>query len=240
MDSVTFNDIQREMRKRADKKDAEILQRFYKTGPGHYGEGDLFRGIRVPHIRKLVTRFKDISYNDAVRTLHSPWHEDRMLALLILVRWYANSDEPIKSAVYSTYLDNTAYINNWDLVDFTAGHIVGAHLFKRSRKPLYRLAASPLLWDRRIALIATIHFIRNGDFEETLTLTKKLIPDKHDLIHKAMGWMLREIGKRDMAAEETFLKTHLDELPRTTLRYAIERFPEKKRLAYLRGTIRGN
>jgi len=235
---TTFEDIQKEMQQHANRNDAETLQGFYKTGPGQYGEGDIFRGIRVPQIRNLVAHFRNIPFDVAIETLRSPWHEDRMLSLLLFVKWYKSGDSSLKASIYRTYLDNTKHINNWDLVDFSAGHIVGAHLVNRSRKPLHKLVKSPLLWDRRIALIATIHFIRNNDFDETLKLTEKLLYDKEDLIHKAMGWMLREIGKRDPLIEEAFLKRYLNILPRTTLRYAIERFPENKRVSYLKGTIK--
>ena len=235
--NITRTFMQQSLEKIADPEKARILMGFFKTGPGQYGEGDLFRGIKVPEIRELVRQFSTARLKEVAGLLGSPYHEDRLCALLILVRQYQKGDEETKSAIYRLYLSNTARINNWDLVDLTAEHIVGAYLFVRSRAPLDRLASSRLLWDRRIALLATFHFIKRHDFTDTFRLVKSLLDDKEDLMHKAMGWMLREIGKRDSAAEEHFLREHLAALPRTTLRYAIERFPEEKRLAYLHGTV---
>ncbi|MBN1309313.1 MAG: DNA alkylation repair protein [Chitinispirillaceae bacterium] len=237
MVEINCSVMQESLDRLADPGQACILMRFFKTGPGEYGEGDRFRGIKVPQIRKLVGEFSRAPPAEIIALLHSPFHEDRLLALLLLVRQYRDGDERRRSAVYRQYLANTGRINNWDLVDLTAEHIVGAHLYCRSRKPLERLAASPLLWDRRIALLATFHFIKRNDFSDTLRLVRFLLNDKEDLMHKAMGWMLREIGKRDSNIEEQFLRDHLASLPRTALRYAIERFPEKKRLAYLHGTV---
>jgi 3-methyladenine DNA glycosylase AlkD len=237
MKPASLTDIQKALLYYSNQKDARILQGFFKTGPGQYAEGDQFRGIRTPLLHKLVPLFTNIALNDIIDLLQSHYHEDRLLALFILVKWYKNGDSTLRRNIYRTYLDNSSRVNNWDLVDFTAHHIVGAHLFNRSRKPLYRLVKSSLLWDRRIALIATLYFIRQNDFNDTLQLTRILLNDREDLIHKAMGWMLREIGKRDMAVEEEFLKCHLERFPRTTLRYAIERFPEVKRQSYLKGTI---
>jgi 3-methyladenine DNA glycosylase AlkD len=219
----------------SDGHQAEVLARFFKTGPGEYGEGDCFRGIRVPQLRKLVAEFTEAPLTEALPLLSSPWHEDRLFALLLLVDRYKKGDEALRGEIYRKYMSFKMYINNWDLVDLSAGQIPGAWLYGRSRKPLYALAGSPGLWDRRIALIATFNFIKQNDFTDTLAIAALYLSDKEDLIHKATGWMLREIGKRDMAAEERFLQEHLPRLPRTTLRYAIERFPEGKRLAYLRG-----
>ncbi|MBN1575599.1 MAG: DNA alkylation repair protein [Chitinispirillaceae bacterium] len=229
--------IQESLERLSDPDQACILMRFFKTGPGEYGEGDQFRGIKVPQIRKLVGTFSGAPLTAITELLHSPFHEDRLLALLLLVKKYQEGNDRERAVVYRLYLANSGRINNWDLVDFTAEHIVGAHLYRRSRRPLARLAASPLLWDRRIALLATFYFIRHDDFSETLRLVSGILDDKEDLMHKAMGWMLREIGKRDLAVEERFLRDHLAAFPRTTLRYAIERFPEKKRLAYLHGAV---
>lgn len=234
---ITCEDVRQALEGIADEQTATVLMRFFKTGPGEYGEGDRFRGIKVPKIRELVRRFTEIPLEETEALLYSPWHEDRLCALLLLVDHYGKADERTQSLIYKLYMKNTERINNWDLVDLSAHYIAGPHLFDKSRAPLFRLAASPLLWDRRIALLATFHFIKRHDFADTLRLVKHLIDDKEELMHKAMGWMLREIGKRDMATEERFLRDHLAQLPRTTLRYAIERFPEKKRMAYLRGTI---
>ncbi len=220
--------------------DAEIAshsQGFFKTGKGEYGEGDRFLGIRVPVIRECVKDYCDISLDDTLKVLKSPFHEARLLALLILVKKYATEKTAGgKNAIYRSYLKNTKYINNWDLVDLSAAQIVGAHLFLKERKPLYRLARSKDLWERRISIISSFHFIRKGDLSDTLKIAGMLLHDHHDLIHKAVGWMLREAGKRDLKAEEGFLIKYYKEMPRTMLRYAIERFPEKKRLSYLKGT----
>ena len=229
-------EIRRELDRLADPEKAVIHQRFFKTGKGEYGEGDVFRGIRVPEIRKLAKRHKDIPLKDTESLLRSPFHEDRALALMILVHRCAKGEGALRREIYSLYLTNTKYINNWDLVDMSAEHIVGAFLIDKDKEPLMRLAASNILWERRIAVMATFHFIKKGNFDETLMIAARLLNDPEDLIHKAVGWMLREIGKRDMPAEETFLKQHYLRIPRTMLRYAIERFPEAVRLAYLKGT----
>lgn len=225
--------IQKQLITLSDELQAAHLSRFFKTGKGSYGEGDRFRGIRVPRLRLLVKEFTGVPLDEISLLLDSSFHEDRFFALLLLIDTYRRSSEREKALIYRFYLDHTARINNWDLVDVSAHHIVGVHLFSRNRNPLYQLAKSPLLWDRRISLIATFHFIRNNEFEDTFKLTTILLNDREDLIQKAMGWMLREIGKRDGNAEENFLRQHLTRLPRTTLRYAIERFPEEKRRFFL-------
>ncbi len=229
--------IQSQLVNLSNSEDGLFLQRFFKTGPGQYGEGDLFRGIRVPELRRLSKSYKDIPLEQAKRLLHSAYHEDRLLALLILVRKYAKADEAGKSGIYELYLSHTRFINNWDLVDASAEHIVGAYLSDKSKKPLYHLARSPNIWERRIAMLATFHFIKQGKCDETLTIAEILLTDKEDLIHKAVGWMLREVGKCDIQKEEAFLSVHYHHMPRTTLRYAIERFPEDKRQRYLKGTV---
>jgi 3-methyladenine DNA glycosylase AlkD len=218
-----------------DPEKARGLQRFFKTAPGQYGEGDIFIGLRVPEIRALAKEYAALSLAEIVRLLRSPIHEARLLALVILVRAYAQGDASLRERIYKLYLGNTRHINNWDLVDLSAEHIVGFHLKERNRAPLYTLAVSSLLWDRRISVLATFHFIRRGEFDDTLCIARLLLDDKEDLIHKAVGWMLREIGKRDRGAEETFLKRHHKVMPRTMLRYAIEKFPEELRQRYLRG-----
>lgn len=233
----TIDQIQKEMVHLSNPDDAAFLQGYFKTGPGQYGEGDIFRGIRVPAVRKLAGKHRHISLEDADALLHSPYHEDRLLALLILMRKYGAADEAGRAAIYKLYLGRTNYINNWDLVDLSALHIVGAHLEGRSRKPLYILARSKIIWERRIAVLATFHFIRNGDFSDSLKIAALLLTDKEDLIHKAAGWMLREVGKRDQKKEELFLLNHYRQMPRTMLRYAIERFPADARRKYLKGEI---
>ena len=210
---------------------------FFKTGTGDYGEGDRFLGIRVPVLRKLVKTYKGISLDEIMKLLKSAYHEERMLALFFLVDMFEKGEAGTRKATYNAYLDNTAYINNWDLVDTTAPHIVGAFLVDRNRAPLYQLATSKSLWERRIAIISTFYFIRRHDFGDTLELSRIFLRDQEDLMHKAVGWMLREVGKRRMSALEGFLKTHYKHMPRTMLRYAIEKFPETKRQSYLKGKI---
>lgn len=234
---MTCKDIQAELEKLGSPEVAKILQRFFKTGPGQYGAGDRFRGIKVPVLRKIVKKYRDISTTETEKLLASVWHEDRMLALLLLIDNYRRGDAAIKQHIYDLYLENTCFINNWDLVDVTAHHIVGEYLSTRSKEPLYRLARSEMLWERRIAILATFHYIRQDRFDETLKLAGMLLRDEHELIHKAVGWLLREVGKRSRSAEERFLEKHYKEMPRTMLRYAIERFPEARRKKYLQGKI---
>jgi len=231
------NQIQRQMSELANPKDGEFLQRYFKTGPGQYGEGDLFRGIRVPVLRRLSLAHRALPLESAEQLLHSPFHEDRLLALLILVLKYPKADPPARSAIYRLYLGNTRYINNWDLVDLSAPQIVGAQLWQRDQEPLERLAESASLWERRISVLATFHYIKHASFQTSLKIARLLLADREDLIHKAVGWMLREVGKRDLAQEESFLLEHHKEMPRTMLRYAIEKFPEERRLAFLKGTV---
>ncbi len=216
---------------------ARALQRFFKTGPGQYGEGDRFLGIRVPDLRRLVGEFQSVTVAESLELLRSPLHEERLLALLVMVRLYAKGDRARKKEIFEAYLENTRFINNWDLVDASASQIVGDYLSDRSRKPLYALAGSSDLWERRISIIATFHFIRRGEFDDTLKVAEILLSDREDLIHKAVGWMLREVGKRNLAVEEDFLKRHYAAMPRTMLRYAIEKFPETRRQMYLKGNI---
>ncbi len=231
---TTAEKITKQLKALGNKTAAEHAQRFFKTGPGQYGEGDLFLGIRVPVLRKLAKEHRDISLDDAVELLQSPFHEVRFLALLIMVLHYERGGN--EAAIYRDYLANTRRINNWDLVDVTAAQIVGAYLSDQDRKPLYKLAKSKSLWERRIAIIATFYFIRRNQFDDTLAIADLLLNDKEDLMHKAVGWMLREIGKRDLKIEEAFLLPHYQQMPRTMRRYAIERFPEPKRIDYLKGT----
>lgn len=232
---LTVQTIQQRLEALGDAEKAAHAQRFFKTGPGQYGEGDLFRGIRVPVLRKLAKEYRALPLAETIRLLQSSMHEDRLLALLILVYAFTKGDAATRRAIYDQYLSHTAWINNWDLVDSSASQIVGAFLVDRSRAPLYRLARSSSLWERRIAIIATFHFIKHSQFEDTLALAEILLGDSEDLIHKAVGWMLREVGKRHLDAEEGFLNQHYRTMPRTMLRYAIERFPEPKRQGYLKG-----
>jgi 3-methyladenine DNA glycosylase AlkD len=228
--------ISKELRTLASPETAANLQRFFKTGLGQYGEGDLFLGIKVPPLRALAKRHTDADLTTVAALLDSPYHEERMLALLLLMQFYQRGGEQDRTAAYELYLSNTQRINNWDLVDVSAPRIIGRHLQDRSRQVLHELARSSSLWERRIAILATAWFIRLDDFADTLRIAATLLHDEHDLMHKAVGWMLREVGKRDLAAEETFLKAHYRDMPRTMLRYAIERFPETRRKQYLLGT----
>jgi 3-methyladenine DNA glycosylase AlkD len=229
--------IRAELRAAADPADAVFLQRFFKTGPGQYGEGDRFLGVRVPALRRLARAHDELTIDDCGALLRSEFHEERLLALLLLVRRYERSAEPERDGIYRLYLASTAHVDNWDLVDSSAAQIVGAHLQERDRSPLLRLAASESLWERRIAIIATARFIKANDFAWTLRIAEMLLGDVHDLIHKAVGWMLREVGNRDRAAEEAFLRQHCRRMPRTMLRYAIEKFAPDVRRAYLDGNI---
>jgi len=209
---------------------------FFKTGPGQYGEGDQFAGLNLIQIRSLVRKYRDLSIEDAETLLHSPLHEERLIALLILVQRFKakKTDDATRKASYDLYLANTAYVNNWDLVDASAEHIVGPYLAGKPKDVLFRLAASDLVWDRRIALLATLHDIKQGDPTLALQVAAALMADKHDLIHKATGWMLREVDKRCGHYHLTaFLDTHAATMPRTALRYALERFPAEERAHYM-------
>jgi len=231
---MTAKDLQARLRTLGNPKDATFLAGFFKTGTGQYGEGDQFIGVRVPMIRMVAKESKGLPLAEVECLLHSPIHEERLAALVILVTQAAKADAKARKAIYDFYFANKKFINNWDLVDLSAPQIVGAYLAGRSRRPLYRLAKSSWLWDRRIAILATFHFIRLREFGDTLKIAETLLGDREDLMHKAVGWMLREVGKRDMAALEDFLGRHCRVMPRTMLRYAIERFPEKKRRVYMR------
>ncbi|MCP4373157.1 MAG: DNA alkylation repair protein [Deltaproteobacteria bacterium] len=233
----SLKEIQKKLKALGNKEKAKKHQRFFKTGPGEYGEGDVFLGVTVPKLRKFAKEYKAISPNEIKQLLQSPIHEERLLCLFLLIHRYSKGDKPEKKRIYELYLKNTKFINNWDLVDCSAGHIVGAFLFDKSKKPLYNLADSENLWERRISIISTFYFIRHKQFTDTLKIAKILLFDKQDLIHKAVGWMLREVGKQDIIVEENFLKKYYTNMPRTMLRYAIEKFPEPKRQRYLKGKI---
>lgn len=232
---ITLTSLQREARDLADPAVAAHSRGYFKTGPGQYGEGDAFLGLRVPTLRSLVRKYRTLDYTDAVELLKSAWHEERLLGALLLVNAYERGDERKKERIHRAYLRNAKRVNNWDLVDSSAPQIVGAHLTPRNVALLVDLAKSRNIWERRIAIIATQHFIRNSEFRPTLTIAALLIDDPEDLIHKAVGWMLREVGNRDRAVLDSFLSKHYARMPRTMLRYAIERHPEKLRRAYLKG-----
>lgn len=227
--------ISKELRALANPATAAISQRFFKTGSDQYGAGDVFLGIKVPPLRAMAKLYRDASLKSISTLLQSRYHEERFFALLLLMQRYEHGTEEDRVAAYDLYLDNTHRINNWDLVDVSAPHIVGRHLQARSRRILHKLSRSSSLWERRIAIISTLAFIRMNDFDDTLRISATLLRDEHDLMHKAVGWMLREVGKRDLGAEESFLQQRYRNMPRTMLRYAIERFPETKRKSYLAG-----
>ena len=216
---------------------AATSQRYFKTGPGGYGEGDRFLGVRVPQLRALARAHRSLPLGAVVAHLRSPWHEERLLALLILVEQYRRGSAEARERIHHTYLEHTRFVNNWDLVDASAEHLVGAHLDPGDLALLERLAASTSVWERRIAIMATFHRIKQGVFDPALHIADRLLGDPHDLIHKAVGWMVREVGKRDAGRHEAFLDGRYRRMPRTMLRYAIERLPEARRTRYLRGDV---
>lgn len=221
----------------ANDQIAQHSARFFKTGPGEYGEGDKFLGIRVPIIRQQVKKFRGLALSEILDILTNPYHEIRLFAVLLLVDLFERGDDSTQTCVYHAYLENTERLNNWDLVDSSAHKIVGAYLLNRSRDPLYVLAKSDLLWDKRIAMIACYHLIKKDDYKDTLMLSALFLNETHDLMHKAVGWMLREVGNRNFETENTFLREHYQKMPRTALRYALEKFPKDLKTAYMKGTI---
>jgi len=236
MAGLTAESARRALRSVADASRAATSQRFFKTGPGEYGEGDIFIGATVPQVRQWSRAFQELPPAEVKNLLRSDVHEERLLALLIWVRQYQRGDANVRQRIFKDYTTHFKWINNWDLIDVTAPHIAGAHLLKQDTRPmLYEWAASKDLWPRRISIMSTFHFIQHNDFADTLRIARILLEDEHDLIHKAVGWMLREVGKRDRATEEAFLKKHYKRMPRTMLRYAIEHFEETHRQAYLKG-----
>lgn len=218
---------------------AQILQGFFKTGKGQYGEGDIFWGISVPTLRGIAkTYYQQIPIEEIAQLLHSPIHEQRLLSLYILILRYNHAkDDNEKQAIIDTYLGNTRYINNWDLVDSSAYHLLGKHYINKPRTILFQLVHSSDLWEQRIAIIATFYFIRQHDYADTLRMAGVLLHHPHDLIHKAVGWMIREVGNRDYGTAYAFLVEHYAQMPRTMLRYAIEKFDEPIRLAFLKGEV---
>ncbi len=230
--------IQKEMGKLANSEIAEHSQRFFKTDKGEYGYGDIFIGIRVPVLRTLAKKYSDLGFSDIKNLIKSKIHEERLTGLLILVNKYKSTkEESERNKIYEIYTTHFKHINNWDLVDVTCPHIIGPHLMDKNRKILYTWAKSDHLWTKRIAMITNWWFVRNGDLGDVFKISKILLHDEHDLIHKAVGWMLREAGKKDRKALEAFLKKHYMTMPRTMLRYSIERLPELRRQQYLKGTI---
>ncbi len=231
----TTNSIHTDLKNAGNPEKALVLQRFFKTSPGQYGEGDIFLGIAVPQLRQIAKKHPHLNAKEIKELLSSKLHEERLTALLILVNNYQAKNN--KKEIVEFYLSNTKHINNWDLVDLSADKILGNYLINKDKSQLYQLAKSENIWERRIAIISTFHFIKNNQFQDTLKLAEILLQDKHDLIQKAVGWMLREVGKKDIQTLEDFLKENYKNMPRTMLRYAIEKFPEKKRQAYLKGEI---
>jgi len=225
-----LKDLLFEIEAEFDRERAEHSKRFFKTGKGEYGEGDVFYGLSVPKQRKIAKKYENLSLKEIQELLNSKVHEHRLTGLIILVNQFKKGNQ---KKIYDLYLSNTHNINNWDLVDVTAHHIVGGYLFDKKKDILYSLSKSKLLWERRISIIATFYFIKKDKFEDTLKISEILVYDKHDLIQKAVGWMLREIGKRNQDIEEGFLKKYYKTMPRTMLRYAIERFSREKRDFYL-------
>jgi len=234
---MTAQEISKLLRKLADPERAAHSGRYFKTGQGEYGEGDRFLGIRVPEIRAQVKKCEAASLEDIQTLLMSAFHEERLFALLLLVKKFTKGDDQDKAAIFDLYLNHLHCVNNWDLVDSSASQIIGSYLEARDKALLYKLVKSASVWERRIAVISTFQFIGNDQFEDALNLAVQLLHDKEDLIHKAVGWMLREIGNRDAAVEKTFLMLYYKNMPRTMLRYAIEKFPEQERKKYLSGEV---
>ena len=234
MRSVAIDEIKQELQKLSDPEKAAFLPRFFKALPGGYAEEDIFIGVTVPKIRAVAKKYRTLPLHGAEKLLRSPVHEHRLTALLILADRFSCSDDD-KDKIANIYLHNLKYINNWDLVDLSAHKILGAYLFERDRSILYSLCRTDHLWSQRVSIMATFYFIRKGQFDDTFRLASQLLGHKHDLIHKAVGWMLREVGKRSKKAEESFLKNNYHSMPRTMLRYAIEKFPEEERQRYLKG-----
>jgi len=233
----TFLDLRRDLRNFADFEKSNILQKFFKTGKGQYGEGDIFIGVIVPNIRKVSKNNTELSLLEIKKALYSKIHEERLCALFVLIEKFNKANPSDKKEIFNFYIKNTKQVNNWDLVDLSAPKIVGEFLLNKDKKILYKLARSKNLWEKRIAIISTFTFIKNKKYTDTFKISEILINDKHDLMHKAVGWMLREVGKRSLVEEENFLKKNYKKIPRTMLRYAIEKFPEEKRLKYLKGDI---
>ena len=230
-------ELRKKIKSLGNSEISKTMNWFFKTGKGDYGEGDVFVGLKVPTQRKLAQEFRDLAFADLKMLLSSPVHEERLISLFILVDRFAKSSEKKKQIIFRFYLKNRKGINNWDLVDLSAPKIMGKYLLEKDKSILFKFALSKNLWERRIAILSTYEFIRNEDYYTTLRIAEILLEDNHDLIHKAVGWMLREIGNRNLMAEENFLKIHYNKIPRTMLRYAIEKFPETKRKKYLQGKI---
>jgi 3-methyladenine DNA glycosylase AlkD len=229
--------IKKDLQALSNPEKAAFLPRFFKALPGGYAEGDIFIGVTVPNIRAVARRYPDLTLPNVKRLLSSGIHEHRLTALLILADQFTRAGKSMREKIAAFYLDNLKHVNNWDLVDLSAHKVLGAFLFDRDRTILYILCRSDHLWSQRVSIMSTFFFIRKGQFDDTFRLAAELLSHRHDLIHKAVGWMLREVGKRDKKAEVIFLKKHYREMPRTMLRYAIEKFPYEERQRYLKGLV---
>lgn len=230
---MTAKIVQQELKKISSTKKAKASQWFFKTGPGQYGENDIFIGVTVPEQRQIAKKYKALPLKEVEKLLQSPVHEHRLTALFIMILQYQKASDPAKQALVKLYIKNIRHINNWDLVDTSAPKILGDYMLHTPRTQLYTWAKSKNIWERRIAILTTQAFIRNHDFTDTLAIAELLLNDTHDLIHKAVGWMLREVGNKDQVVEENFLKKYYTTMPRTMLRYAIEKFPPIIRQRYL-------
>ena len=229
-----MNNLLKELKTLSDIQIAEHAQRFFKTGKDEYGEGDKFLGIRVPILRKKAEQYKYLSLEEISHLLQSQFNEIRLISLFILIKNYEKSDHKHKEEIVNLYIGNIAFINNWNLVDASAPNILGDYLMNKKKTLLYLLASSNNLWERRIAIMSTFNFIKKGLYKDTIKIAGILINDREDLIHKAVGWMLREVGNRDFNIEVSFLNKYADKMPRTMLRYSIEKFPEGLRKEYLK------
>ncbi|NCN53056.1 DNA alkylation repair protein [Candidatus Wolfebacteria bacterium] len=234
---LKLKDLEKELKSKADKEGAKVYSSFFKTGKGQYGEGDYFLGITMPQQRLIAKKYTHLSIKEIEQLIHSKVHEYRMTALIIWTYQYKEADRIKREKIYKAYIKNLKWINNWDLIDVTTPRIVGGYLLDKDRKILYKLAKSKNLWERRVAILTTFNFITKNDFKDALKISEILLKDEHALIHKAVGWMLREVGKRDIKQLEKFLKKYYKKMPRTMLRYSIEKFSEKKRKKYLLGNI---
>jgi len=232
-----LNKLKKELKSLADPERARHESRYFKTGKGEYGEGDIFLGIKTVLKRQLAKKYVDLSLKDVEFLMTSKFHDYRQIALFVITNKYIKGDDKLRKEIFNFYLNHTKYINNWDLVDISAHKIVGDYLLNKDRKILYKLAKSKDLWEKRISIISTFAFIDEDDFKDSLQIAEILLHDEHDLIHKAVGWVLREVGKKDQDVEEKFLKKYYSVMPRTILRYAIEKFEENKRQKYLKGEI---
>jgi len=231
---MTAKKVIDELKNIANPELAEHHKRFFKTGRGEYGEGDIFLGIKVPEVREIAKKhYKNIDLSEIEKLIKHPYHEIRLCALVILILKFQKADEQEQKNIYELYIKSVNYINNWDLVDISAGNIVGAYLFGKNTDEIWKLANSGHLWSERIAVISTFYFIKNGDYSLTKELCRHFLSHKHDLMHKATGWMLREAGKKEINALYEFLDEHYKLMPRTMLRYAIERLPDAKRAYYM-------